>query len=153
MKASLIRMSSSDQGTFGKLSLSADDGSFLGEWVTVELPWRDNAPQRSCVPVGDYMAKWLWSESHKQFLYHLQDVPNRSGVEIHAANFGGNTALGWHSDLLGCIALGKTVGPLQNPEGRMQQAVLASRIAMQEFTNATAGVDLQLTIQDEAKNG
>ena len=153
MKVTLSRSASSDQGTFGRLRLLSDDGMSLGEWDSLELPWLENVSQRSCVPIGDYVAKWLWSESHKQLLYHLQDVPNRSGVEIHAANFGGNTALGWHSDLLGCIALGKSVGTLQTPEGRTQQALLSSRIAMQEFTNATAGVDLQLTIQDEAKNG
>lgn len=86
--------------------VSAQDGTFSeGEtdtgfkFVTVEKPWKDNLPNVSCVPrPARYVCRWSWSEKHKRNLYHLIDVPERSGCEIHAANV--------HFQLQGCIAPG-----------------------------------------------
>lgn len=136
MKATLSRMESSDEGTFGLFTL--EDGS---EWDSLELPWRDNQQGISCVPEGVYMAKMAYSPKHAAMVYHLQNVPDRSDVEIHAANFGGDKAKGYRCELLGCIALGEGIGQLLG-----QKAVLNSQKAMREFQEKTGGVDLEIHI-------
>jgi len=66
---------------------------------TLELPWRDNAEDISCIPPGTYKAKITYSNKFKRDLPELLDVPGRSKVRIHA----GNTT----RDTLGCILVGE----------------------------------------------
>jgi hypothetical protein len=117
---SLVRGQSSDQGTFGVLTL----GSFRCR--TVELPWRDNLPQKSCIPTGSYTVKLVHSPKFG-LIYGVQNVPGRANVLIHSANFGGNTDLGYTTQLHGCIAPCKLVGSMRNNAGVMQLAGLVSK--------------------------
>ncbi len=140
-KATLTRSPSTDQGTFGTLVL--DDGT---TFHSLELPWRDNTRGLSCIPAGTYMFKKVDSPKHGE-CYMGVDIPGRSEIEIHAANYAGDVALGYRSDLLGCIALGKQIGPLaiRGPL-RRQMAVLQSKVAIAEFEANTRLEDLELTI-------
>lgn len=63
---------------------------------TIELPWKNNEHKISCIPEGKYS---LIRRYTKEFGWHLlvQDVPNRKGILLHAAN----KAL---TELKGCIA-------------------------------------------------
>ncbi len=63
---------------------------------TIELPWRNNQSNISCIPTGSYP---LVERSTKKRGTHLlvKNVPNRSLILIHPAN----NAL---TQLLGCIA-------------------------------------------------
>jgi len=72
---------------------------FIGEefqCCTIELPWLNNQPSRSCIPEGKYVLTKRWSPKHK---WHLQvmNVPNRSLILIHPANNA-------KKELKGCIA-------------------------------------------------
>jgi len=91
----LVRQFADDTGTYG--TISVNDRS----WVTLELPWRDNEPNVSCIPTGKYNCTFRFSPAHNRNVYHIEDVPNRSNCEIHAANLS--------SQLLGCIAIGRTI--------------------------------------------
>lgn len=73
-----------------------DDGLLCN---SLELPWRDNTPQRSCIPTGVYRVVLAWSPAFKRDLPLLLDVPGRSGIRIHRANY--------PRELRGCIALGE----------------------------------------------
>ena len=65
--------------------------------VTLERPWINNQNNVSCIPEGTYKVSKFDSPSKgKVFLLH--DVPNRTMIEIHAANT--------INDLLGCIGVG-----------------------------------------------
>lgn len=64
---------------------------------TLELPWKDNERNISCIPVGIYKAIKHNSPKFKQSFW-LQDVPGRSEILMHVANY--------TSDLRGCIAPG-----------------------------------------------
>jgi hypothetical protein len=84
------------------------DGIFYG--YTLELPWRANLPDVSCIPCGVYQVQKALSEhftaklGHDVFLPHILDVPGRLGVLIH----GGNKP----SDSLGCVLVGShCIGP------------------------------------------
>ena len=73
-----------------------------GDWrrATIELPWRDNAPNVSCIPTGDHQAFWAWSPRHGRAVYHVA-AEGRAGVEVDVAN--------WSSELRGCLAMGRKI--------------------------------------------
>ena len=139
--ATLVRSQSTDDGTFGKFTLSTGES-----WCCLELPWKDNHPQTSCILPGPgdtatYTVKTINSPKHGNPTYQVQDVPNRSMVEIHSANFAGDESKGLHCQLLGCIALGKSIGILED-----QQALLNSKVAVKEFMDILNGEVFELTI-------
>ena len=78
-------------GTNGTLTLN---GQFV--CFTIELPWRENKRNMSCIPEGTYELQPHFSINHKAHIKVL-DVFNRSQILIHAAN----DAL---TELKGCIA-------------------------------------------------
>jgi hypothetical protein len=63
---------------------------------TIELPWEDNLPQRSCIPEGRYELKKRYSTRFGQHLL-LVNVKDQELILIHPAN----DAL---KELRGCIA-------------------------------------------------
>ena len=78
-------------GTNGRLYINGKQAGF-----TIELPWRNNQPQVSCIPEGRYLLVKRMSE---KFQLHMlvTGVPNRELILIHKAN----NAL---EQLKGCIA-------------------------------------------------
>lgn len=98
---------------------------------TIERPWKNNERGVSCIPAGRYRVRFTMSKRFHCKLYEVMDVPNRSGIRIHAAN--------WATQLEGCIALGVTRG---------QGLVLQSRIAIQRFHNELAERPFDIVILD-----
>lgn len=131
------REPSTDAGTFGVLTLESG-------WTchTLELPWRDNRRRVSCIPAGKYRAVDHVSPRFGR-TYWLQDVPGRSEILIHAGNLGGDTALGYRTDVAGCILVGSRRGMLQG-----QPAVLASKVALNQLLRHLARVTICLDIRD-----
>ena len=72
--------------------------SYKGQHIcaTIELPWRFNEPQVSCIPEGHYP---LVKRTNRKHGHHLMvcDVPGRSLILIHPANDA-------RKELKGCIA-------------------------------------------------
>lgn len=85
--------------------------------VTLELPWRDNQQNQSCIPAGRYEIKHHQSPSNGHVLA-FDHVDNREDIQIHA----GNTA----KETTGCILVGLYPGYLDG-----KRAVMKSRIAME----------------------
>src|SRR6202142_4773771 len=100
MKLTITRSPSRDDGTFGIAVL--DDGT---SYDSLELPWLNNIPGKSCIQIGTYTALLVDSPHFGFKVYQLQYVPGRSFIEIHPANWGGDTDKGLYSDLMGCIGL------------------------------------------------
>ena len=123
---SLERLESGDQGTFGQLQVEID--GVIYSFYSVELPWRDNHSDLSCIPTGTYPCRWTESAKFKRYLYEVDGVPNRSGIRIHSANLAGDTTKGYKSQLLGCIAPGEQLGSLDG-----QRAVIGSSSALKRF--------------------
>lgn len=63
---------------------------------TIELPWRDNKPNKSCIPEGTYQVEKRYSERFKRHMI-IKGVPGRSLILFHPAN----DAI---KELRGCIA-------------------------------------------------
>ena len=125
-KAKLTRRASTDEGTAGVLT-------FGGQSVfTMELPWRDNKPRVSCIPLGIYECAIVRSPKFG-LVYGVKNVQGRSHVLIHAANVAGDVAMGFDSQLHGCIAPAKYLGRMRNKSGNIQLAGLVSKPALTEF--------------------
>lgn len=139
-QARILRLPSTNEGTPGVFSF----GNVAIH--TLELPWRDNRPQLSCIPAGTYQLAWKRSPKFGM-VYHVTSVPGRSAVLIHPANFAGDSALGLDTQLHGCIAPCMRLGKLRNSHGAMQLAGLVSKPAVQRFhewANAEP-VELEIT--------
>lgn len=130
----LERQSTSDQGTFGRLHGTGNTAL----WVA-ELPWRDNAKGRSCIPAGAYRVEHLSRSASGKYhdVYHVTEVEGRTGILIHSGNFAGDRMQGWRTHSWGCLLPGLRAGELNNGYGRDQQAVLASRAALSRLHETT----------------
>lgn len=77
-------------------------GTVKGEGLTplfsLELPWRNNEPNTSCIPAGKYQTILAWSNRYRRVMPRLLNVPGRTGVLVHS----GNTIHDTH----GCILVG-----------------------------------------------
>lgn len=135
MNVVLKRYESSDHGTFGKIVIN--DKTFH----TLELPWKNNKKNISCIPTGTYECE-LYPSSRFGVVYILKNVPGRSGILIHPGNFGGDSELGFKTDINGCILLGEKRGELGG-----QKCVLNSRAAIKEFMNLFSGGGFTLEIK------
>jgi len=133
--AQLIRFRSSDHGTFGMLT-SSEYHSY-----TIELPWRDNAPNVSCIPTGEYDVIWCWSNHFKRYLYLLDGVPGRSGVRIHAGNLAGDITRGLRTHSQGCILPGTRTGIYKG-----QRAVILSEPKVSELQRAFQEKPFRLSV-------
>ena len=90
MELEILRMYH-EKGTNGILRVNG-----RMQCYTIELPWKDNKRNQSCIPEGRYLLERRFSE---RFMAHIlvKDVPNRSLILIHPANDAAK-------ELKGCIA-------------------------------------------------
>lgn len=120
----LTRVATGEQGTFGVLRF---DGRAVS---TGELPWRENRRNVSCIPGGKYLCRIIRSPRFGT-VYHVKNVPGRSGVLIHSGNYAGDTSRGWRTHSHGCILPGLRRGRLGD-----QRAVLCSCPALGQLVAA-----------------
>lgn len=133
----LQRGRSTDQGTPGQLLRA--DGTRVA--FSLELPWRDNARSRSCIPAGRYLCRQRRSPRFGE-VYAIEGVAGRSNVLIHAGNVAGDTSKGFASDVLGCVLLGQQLGTL-----RGQLALLVSRPAVSALQREAGGEPFTLEVR------
>lgn len=76
---------------------------------TLELPWNGNAFRISCIPMGIYSVIRRQSSKYGNHFW-LQNVPSRSYILIHSANY--------FYDLLGCIGVGSELKDI-NKDGHL----------------------------------
>lgn len=91
----LTRSPDNGTETLGSFHAIRPDGKTLVEY-TLELPWKDNQHDISCIPKGTYPCSLR--PFHTITNYEVLNVPNRTGIFFHVAN--------WVKELLGCIAPG-----------------------------------------------
>ncbi len=109
-----LRRTYAPAGTNGKLLLGDKPVCY-----TIELPWRVNRRNASCIPEGRYRLA-LYPSRRFGMCITLLDVPGRSGILIHAANDAA-------TELQGCIApVTKLTGPGKG---------MYSRVALERLEN------------------
>jgi len=136
VRATLIRLRRSDHGSEGILLFR----NF--HCYSLELPWKDNQRNISCIPAGTYTVTIRLSHKYGR-VYWVLDVPGRSYILIHSGNWAGDVSKGLKTHTNGCILLGKFNGTLQK-----QRAVLCSRPTITKFMNLLQGQPFQLNILD-----
>lgn len=119
MKTFRIERKYLPNGTRGKLYNGQD---FICE--TIERPKDDK--DFPCIPEGWYIAKRYNSPANKRIVWQLEDVPHRTNIQFHIAN--------WPYELKGCIAPGKEEATRATGE----PGVSKSGIAFDEFMALTA---------------
>lgn len=125
-----------DQGTPGEMR--------IGPWVasTLELPWRDNQSDISCIPAGTYpfiLVKTRRPIGGRSHLYLINNVPDRFGILAHAGTFAGQTDKGYKSSVLGCCLVGYRTGIYQS-----QRAIFDTRRAIGDMHNILRGKPTQI---------
>lgn len=76
---------------------------------TLELPWLGNKNQISCIPPGIYPWRKVVATSKIPYPHiEIQNVPGRSGIKVHSANF----AAGKKVQLKGCVSVGESYADL-----------------------------------------
>lgn len=68
------------------------------ECKTIELEWKNNETNVSCIPAGFYNIQFEHSPRFREHLWELKGVPGRSEAKIHVANY--------YTQIQGCIAVG-----------------------------------------------
>ncbi len=95
MKITLQRILHADKFTLGRLLVGGE------VFYTIEKPWKDNAPFKSCIPAGKYICKQYSSKKYPN-TYEITDVPKRTHILFHSANYA--------RDVSGCIGIGMGLG-------------------------------------------
>ena len=94
--------------THGTITIyDEDSGEEVFKCRTLELPYKDNQSDLSCIPEGYYDVVPRTSPKYGNHL-HVTEVPNRSLILFHYGNYAGsmNPKTG-HSDIRGCILVGE----------------------------------------------
>jgi len=96
--------------------------------LTMELPWKDNRPNESAIPTGEYICKRITNPHFIGEVFEVTGVKDRTDILIHKAN--------WTTDLKGCIGIGEEFQETINPKtGKVVTSILASNDAYLEFMN------------------
>lgn len=97
MKLHINRYSHEEKQTIGKLYVLNDKNEIKAEFDCLELPWKNNQRNISCIPEGTYQVK---KRKSSKFGEHFQvlNVPGRSYILIHKGNY--------YTDIRGCILPG-----------------------------------------------
>ena len=92
IKITIFRQSATEKCTSGYIAVAGNIVAY-----TVELPFINNISCISSIPSGTYAAKLRYDKSDK-WRIQLQDVPERSGIQIHVGN--------WPQQIQGCVLVG-----------------------------------------------
>lgn len=97
----ILKRTYKNNETLGLMTATRADGQTLN-LKTLELPWLENQHNISCIPAGTYHVEM--HPFHTTEMYQIMNVPNRTGIFQHPANF--------TSDILGCQAIGEQFGDI-----------------------------------------
>lgn len=109
-----------DKSIIGEMKVSRPIGGSVGtsySCKTLELPWKDDKKNVSCIPAGKYKA--FLRTDHKIWRVELTGTGNRTHIQIHNGNY--------PSQIDGCILVGTTAG---------EDAVYNSQVALKAVISA-----------------
>jgi Family of unknown function (DUF5675) len=125
-RATLTREHSTRPGIFGRLEF---DGQVL---FTAELPWLNNATNKSCIPAGEYRIRPRWFNQKGYLAIGIDGVPGRSNILIHRGNH--------PSEVRGCVLVGLSLELEAN-------RIASSKIALDRLLAWLDGGEARLTIR------
>ena len=75
-----------EKQTKGYSAVFDAEGTVIFTFDTLELPWKDNTTNISCIPEGVYIGKRRYSKKYREHM-HITDVEGRSLILIHWGNY------------------------------------------------------------------
>lgn len=95
-----------EKQTKGHAAIFDAEGTVLFQFKTLELPWKNNKRNVSCIPEETYQAEIRFSNKYGRHI-HIKDVEGRSLILIHWGNYAGsvNPKTGT-PDIRGCVLTG-----------------------------------------------
>lgn len=134
--ATLKRTFQNDTQTLGELIVSEGNNEIF-RCYTLELPWKNNSTNVSCIPAGKYRVIKRFSDQYQNH-FHILNVPGRSMILIHTGNF--------YTQTKGCILAGTGLSDI-NADGLKD--VTNSKIAMSKL-NQIMPDKFEISIEDHA---
>lgn len=109
-------------GTYGDLFVMNDLEETILHKKTLELPWKNNQRNESCIPEGIYNVIKMAPTVKRPYIYFLvKDVPGRNAILFHPGNY--------TSDILGCILPGERITDI-NEDGILDITNTTSTLKM-----------------------
>jgi len=136
IRAALERKQQNDVQTLGELKIFEND-HVIFTCKTLELPWKNNSQNISCIPAGKYRVIKRFSDQYQNH-FHVLNVPGRSMILIHPGNY--------YSQTQGCILVGTSISDI-NSDGI--QDVTSSKLAMSKL-NQIMPDKFEITIENNA---
>ena len=133
LRGLLYRLADDGKKTHGVFLLYSDRNKVF-EGKTLELPWRDNKRQISCISKGVYRVTPRRSDAKGEHFW-IHDVLDRDMILIHVGNF--------VKDTQGCVLLGSDWGDI-NGDG--QRDLTGSRFAMEKLVSIVGENEFSLAI-------
>lgn len=96
--------------------------------LTGELPWINNLPNKSCIPIGKYICKRVVSPKFGN-TFEITGVPKRSNILFHKGNVP-------KKDSRGCIIIAEKFGTIG-----LNVAVLSAGEGFSEFLDRMKDVE------------
>ena len=100
----ITRLKDDNRQTLSKCSLHSEIKTLFG-FSALELSFKDNERNISCIPSGIYQGEVRESKKYGRHI-HILNVPNRSLILIHSGNFNTQTK--------GCILVGDSFKDINN---------------------------------------
>ena len=122
----LVRLQSLPDRTLGRLYVFNENDEVV-RFCTLELPWKGNEQQVSCIPTGKYHIIPRTTAKRGDHIAVL-NVPGRSDILIHAGNY--------PIDILGCILVGMRTADIDG-DGKMDLS--SSKSALSLLTQFVTG--------------
>lgn len=129
-------------GPIETLGILVIPGHELFVCKTLELPWKNNENNISCIPSNSaYPCKYTRSNrlseaaGHDVFTYEILNVPHRTGIRFHSCNF--------VHQLLGCVGLGAIYDDI-NHDGVPD--IVNSKATVQKFEDLMERKDFTLRV-------
>ena len=97
VRLTLKRTLQNEHKTLGLLRVLANEQIIESRIKTLELPWRGNQRNISCIPASVYECEPI-IRPNGDWAISILNVPNRSNILIHKGNF--------TTDIQGCILVG-----------------------------------------------
>lgn len=136
MKLLIRRQFNEEKQTLGYMIVFNERNGIEFTCCTLELPWKDNERQISCIPTGTYKGTKRTSPKYGLHI-HILDVPDRDWILVHQANF--------VRQLRGCVAVGKKHIDI---DGDGSRDVTASRDTMKELMTHIPDGEFDIVIEN-----
>jgi hypothetical protein len=135
LEARLVRQAQNEKQTEGTLTVfDKTSNTSIFTCKTLELPWKNNQRNVSCIPPGTYQVQKRWTQD-RQNHFHLLNVPNRSFILIHSGNY--------YSHTLGCILVGEDLTDINSDKFK---DVVQSKVTLAKL-NEILPKSFSITIQ------